>query len=53
MPLLVYLNTDYLLPRFALWVALFVVAFVDGWRHRGIRSRGYQLFFALVSTETC
>ena len=95
MPLLVYLNPEYLIPRFALWVLLLAASFTDGWRHRcgcgykrtigslhqqqeapsaahslypwpaaatsptatlppllsphrSIRSRGYQLYFALV-----
>jgi hypothetical protein len=54
MPLLVYLNYAYVLPRFALWVLLLVVAFVDGWRHRRLRSKGYQLYWSLVrSLQRC
>lgn len=48
MPLLVYLSYDYIFPRFAVWVLLLVVAAIDGWRHRDVRSRGYQLFWSLV-----
>ena len=48
MPLLVYLSYDYVLPRFAVWLLLFGVVLIDGWRHRSIRTRGYQLFWSLV-----
>ena len=49
MPLLVYLNYAYVLPRFILWGLLLVAAFTDGIRHKNIRSQGYQLYWSLVS----
>ena len=36
----VYLNLAYVVPRAALWLLLFVVALLDGIRHRSVRSRG-------------
>ncbi len=36
----VYLEMAYVAPRAALWMALFVLALVDGIRHRAVRSRG-------------
>ncbi|KAL4859343.1 hypothetical protein ACK3TF_000461 [Chlorella vulgaris] len=44
----VYLNLAYVAPRAVLWVLLFVAALVDGIRHRAVRSRGFQLYWALV-----
>lgn len=44
----VYLSWTYLLPRFALWVLLLVVAIIDGLRHRHVRSRAWQLYAALT-----
>lgn len=46
----VYLEMAYVAPRAALWLALFLLALVDGIRHRAVRSRGYQLFWALVGS---
>lgn len=37
----VYLEMAYVAPRAALWAALFVLALVDGVRHRAVRSRGW------------
>lgn len=51
MPLLVYPDYAYVLPRFALWVLLLGVASIDGWRHRSIRSRGFQLYWSLVRRQ--
>ncbi|PSC76093.1 hypothetical protein C2E20_0258 [Micractinium conductrix] len=44
----VYLSMAYVAPRAALWTLLFFVALVDGLRHRSVRSRGFQLYWALV-----
>lgn len=44
----VYLNMAYVAPRTALWVLLFAAGLIDGIRHRGVRSRGFQLYWALV-----
>ena len=44
----VYLAMPFVATRTALWAALFAVALWDGIRHRGVRSRGFQLYWALV-----
>lgn len=36
----VYLEMAYVAPRALLWLTLFVLALVDGIRHRSVRSRG-------------
>lgn len=41
----VYLAVPYVVPRTAMWVLLFAVGLIDGIRHRGVRSRGFQLFW--------
>ena len=44
----VYLEKLYLIPRLSLWVLLLLIALLDGWRHRHIRSRGWQLYAVLL-----
>lgn len=44
----VYLAVPYVAPRTLMWVLLFAAALWDGLRHRSVRSRGFQLFWALV-----
>jgi hypothetical protein len=36
----VYLSMAYVAPRALLWILLFLVALLDGIRHRAVRSRG-------------
>lgn len=47
----VYLEIAYVAPRALLWLALFVWALIDGIRHRAVRSRGFQLYWALVGSS--
>ena len=44
----VWLNVAYLAPRWSLWTLLLIAASVDGFLHRHLRSRGWQLYAALV-----
>lgn len=44
----VWLTPGYIIPRWSLWTLLLVIAVLDGIFHRRVRSRGYQLYAALV-----
>jgi hypothetical protein len=44
----IYLSLAYVIPRFILWTLLSVGGLVDGLRHKHVRSRGWQLYAALV-----
>ena len=41
--LIYYESLAYLIPRFLVWLALFVLATTDGVLHRHIKRRGWQL----------
>ena len=49
MSVLAYTSVPYALARLAIWAALPAVAALDGARHRDTRSRGWQLFGALLA----
>lgn len=44
----VYTSVVYAIVRLSLWGFLFLVAALDGIRHRRVRSKGWQLFTLLV-----
>lgn len=44
----VWLNLAWLIPRWCLWALLFVVAIVDGMRHRNVAATAGRLFWLLV-----
>lgn len=49
MSVLAYTSVPYALARLAIWAALTAAAALDGARHRDTRSRGWQLFGALLA----
>lgn len=44
----IFLDQAYLIPRILVWLLLFVVATVDAYRHKTVRSRGWQLNRAIL-----
>ena len=44
----VYTSVTYAIVRLCIWGALLLAAAFDGFRHRQVRSRGWQLYLLLV-----
>lgn len=44
----VYTSVAYAIIRLCIWAALLAAAAFDGFRHRQVRSRGWQLYLLLV-----
>jgi hypothetical protein len=44
----VYTSVTYAIVRLCIWAALLAAAAFDGYRHRAVRSRAWQLYLLLV-----